>query len=155
MLNNVSSGPITAAAAGPSGDVSSLLGTWGTGTVSGVSYTNSATGSSTNGGGTQVQYTFKPDGQYEYAALTTSTLYTCTMKAMTYKSGVVNIQGGVLTFIPHEATFTSEDSCVARNNYKKPASMDRETFNWSVQRDQYCTKLCLQNQSINGCVYKR
>src|SRR5436305_8010834 len=67
VLNNVSSGPITATAAVPFGDVSSLLGTWGAGTVSGVSYTNSATGSSTNGGGTQVQYTFKPGGRYEYA----------------------------------------------------------------------------------------
>ena len=152
-LNAVSSAPIVQNSS--SGDVSALLGTWGAGTVSGVSYVNGATGSSTNGGGTQVQYTFKPGGRYEYASLTTSTLYNCTMKFGTYKSGVVNIQGGVLTFIPQTATFTSEDSCVAKNNYKKPAELNRETFNWSVQRDQYGEKLCLQNQSINGCASKR
>jgi len=139
----------------PSADVSALLGTWGAGTVSGVNYVNNTTGSSTNGGGTQVQYTFKPGGRYEFASLTTSTLYKCSMKFGTYKSGVVSIQGCVLTLIPQTATFTSEDSCVAKNNYKKPAGLERETFNWSVQRDQYGTKLCLQNQSINGCAYKR
>lgn len=153
-LSAVSSGPITASV-NSGGDVSALLGTWGTGSVSAVNYTNSVTGSSTNGGGTQVQYTFKPGGRYEYASLTTSTLYNCSMKFGTYKAGIVSIQGGVLTFVPQTATFTSEDSCVAKNNYKKPADLNRETFNWSIQRDEYGTKLCLQNQSINGCAYKR
>ena len=137
-----------------SADVSALLGTWQTGTVSGVGFVNQSTGSYTNGGGTQVLYTFKPGGRYEYGALTQSTMYNCTMKAMTFKTGIVQIRGGALTFIPQTSSFTSEDSCVARNNYKKPASMERETFNWSVQRDEYGTKLCLQNATINGCAYK-
>lgn len=141
--------------AGTSQDVSALFGTWQAGTVSGVSFVNGATGSSTNGGGTQVMYTFKPGGRYEYAALTQSTLYNCTMKALTYKSGIVQINGNTLIFVPQNASFTSEDTCVARNNYRKPVSMERETFNWSVQQDEYGTKLCLQNSSINGCAYKR
>ena len=33
--------------------------------------------------------------------------------------------------------------------------MDRETFQWSIQQDQYGTKLCLRNATINGCAYKR
>jgi hypothetical protein len=136
------------------GDVSVLLGTWGTGTVSSVNYVNNL-GSSTNGGGTQVQYTFKPGNQYEFAALTTSTLYSCSMKFLTYKSGIVQFNGNSLTFIPQHATFTSQDSCSAKDNYQKPAEMNRETFNWSIQQDQYGTKLCLQNATINGCAYKR
>src|SRR5262249_8148514 len=46
-------------------DVAALLGTWQAGTVSGVNFVNQSTGSSTNGGGTQVLYTFKPGGRYE------------------------------------------------------------------------------------------
>jgi hypothetical protein len=153
-LNAISSGPVNNPVGG-GGDVNDLLGSWGTGSVSGVNYVNNVTGSSTNGGGTQVMYTFKPGGKYEYAALTQSTLYNCTMKFLTYKSGAVQFQGSVLTFVPEYSTFTSEDSCVAKNNYKKPASMERETFNWSVQRDEYGIKMCLQNSSTNGCAYKR
>jgi len=138
-----------------SNDASILLGTWGTGTVSGINFVGQTTGSYTNGGGTQVMYTFKPGGRYEYASLTTSTLYNCSMKFGTYESGTVNIQGSVLTLIPQTSTFTSEDSCVARNNYKKQAGLERKTFNWNVERDEYGAKLCLQNATVNGCAYKR
>ena len=101
-----------------------------------------------------MQYTFKPGGNYEYASLTEQTMYNCTTKFSTFKTGIVDIRGGTLTFIPQTSTFKSEDSCVAKNNYRKPAGLDRESYNWSIQRDEGGVKLCLQNDSVNGCAYK-
>lgn len=135
-------------------ETANLFGTWQAGTVSGVNFVNQATGSTTNGGGTQILYTFHPNGTYEFAALTSQTMYNCHTEFMTYKTGVVSINGGVLTFIPKTAKFTSKDSCVTKNNYQKPAGLERETYNWSIQRDEYGPKLCLQNSTTNGCAYK-
>jgi hypothetical protein len=143
--------PVAGGSVNPSG----LLGTWQAGTVSGVSFVNQTNGSTTNGGGTQVLYTFHPNGTYEYAALTTQTMYNCHTEFMTYKTGTVAVNGNQLTFIPKTSKFTSKDSCSTRNNYEKPAGLERETYNWSVQRDENGTKLCLQNDAVNGCAYKR
>ena len=151
---SVSSSAVQQPGYGGGGDVSAILGTWQTGTVSGINYTD-ALGSSTNGGGTQVLYTFKPGNRYEFASMTTSALYNCSMKFGTYKSGSVKFNGNTLTLVPRQATFTSQDSCSAKDNYQKPADRTPETFNWSIQRDQYGLKLCLQNAKINGCAYKR
>lgn len=152
LRNSVSSGRVNVAA---TSDSSSLIGTWGTGSVSGIGFVNQTNGSYSNGGGTQVQYTFKPGGRYEYGSLTEQTMYSCSTKFSTFKTGIVEIRGGTLTFVPQTATFTSEDSCIAKNNYKKPAGLNRETYNWRVERDADGTKLCLQNDTVNGCAYKR
>jgi len=152
LRNAVSSGRLPPAGAA---DPSSLMGTWGTGSQSGIGFVGKTTGTFTSGGGTQVQYTFKPGGKYEYGSLTEQTMYNCTTKFSTFKTGIVEVRGGTLTFIPQTATFTSEDSCVARNNYRKPAGLDRESFNWSIRRDDSGLMLCLQNATINGCAYKR
>ncbi len=132
-----------------------LIGTWGTGTVSGIGFKDTATGAVTNGGGTQVQYKFLPNGRYEYAALTTQTMYSCNTKLLTFKTGIVSYQGDLLTFVPQTAKFTSQDSCNARFNYEKPAGMERESYRWRIERDQYGVKMCLRNDKINGCAYKR
>lgn len=132
-----------------------LVGKWQAGSVSSTNYTNSATGASTNGGGTQVMYTFFPDGRFEYASLYSLTSYSCTTNTLLYKTGHVKINGSSFTLVPEDGKFTSEDNCNRQYNYEKPAKLDRETFNWSVQRDEYGTKLCLQNSSVHGCAYKR
>jgi len=132
-----------------------LVGTWGTGTVSAVTFQNRTTGSYSDPSGTQVQYKFLPDGRYEYGALTTSSLYSCTMRVMTFKTGIVVYRGDELTFVPQTSKFTSQDSCSSRHNYEKPAGMEQETYRWHVERDQYGQKMCLQNAKINGCAYRR
>jgi hypothetical protein len=132
-----------------------LVGTWGTGSVSSTSFVNRATGSYSAPSGTQVQYKFLPDGHYEYAALTTQSMYSCTSRFLTFKTGTVVYQGGELTFVPQSGKFTSEDSCNARFNYEKPVGLDRESYRWRVERDQYGEKMCLQNATVNGCAYRR
>ena len=142
-------------AAGGSTNTRDLAGTWQSGSVSSMEIVGQPGGTYTNGGGTQVLYTFRPNGTYEYAALTTQNTYTCHTEFMTYKTGTVTVNGNVLTLIPKTSKFTSKDSCSSRNNYEKPAGMERETYNWSVQRDEYGIKLCLQNNRVNDCAYKR
>jgi hypothetical protein len=132
-----------------------LIGTWGVGTVSGTTFVNRATGSYSDPSGTQVQYKFFSDGRYEYAALTTQSMYSCTTRFMTFKTGVVLYQGNELTFVPQTSKFTSQDTCSARNNYEKPAGLERETYRWRVKRDESGQKMCLQNAKIDGCAYRR
>jgi hypothetical protein len=132
-----------------------LVGTWGTGSVSSTMFVNRATGAHSTSSGTQVQYKFLPDGHYEYAALTTQSMYSCTTKLMTYKTGIVIFQGNELTFVPQSGKFTSEDNCNARWNYEKPVGLERESYRWRVERDEYGQKMCLQNATVNGCAYRR
>ena len=33
--------------------------------------------------------------------------------------------------------------------------MNRETYRWRVEQDRYGVKICLQNEGVNGCAYKR
>jgi hypothetical protein len=132
-----------------------LVGTWGTGTVSSTMFMNRATGAYSSPSGTQVQYKFLPDGHYEHAALTTQSMYSCTTRLLTFKTGIVVYQGHELTFVPQSGKFTSEDNCNARFNYEKPVSLERESYRWRVERDQYGEKMCLQNATINGCAYRR
>jgi len=117
-----------------------LLGTWGAGSVSSTMFVNRATGSYSEPSGTQVQYKFLPDGRYEYASLTTQSMYSCTSRFSTFKTGVVVYRGGELTFVPQTSKFTSQDTCNAKYNYEKPAGMERERYRWRVERDQYGTK---------------
>lgn len=132
-----------------------LAGTWQAGTVSATTFVNPNTGSYAAPSGTQVRYRIFPDGRYEYASLTQQSSYNCTMKLMTYKTGMVNVQGSQLVFIPQEGKFTSEDNCNRQYNYEKPATLEREAYEWRVERDQYGVKLCLQNAKVNGCAYKQ
>ena len=132
-----------------------LVGTWGAGNVSSTIFQDQRTGSYSAPSGTQVQYRFFPNGRYEYAALTTQSMYSCTTRFSTYKTGVAVYQGDVLTLIPETSKFTSEDNCNAKYNYQKPAGMNRETYRWHVERDEYGVKMCLQGEGVNGCAYKR
>ena len=132
-----------------------LVGTWGTSSVSSTMFMNQRTGSYSAPSGTQVQYKFLTDGRYEYAALTTQSMYSCTSRFLTFKTGMVVYEGNELTFVPQSGKFTSEDSCNARFNYEKPVGLDRESYRWRVERDQYGEKMCLQNATVNGCAYRR
>lgn len=131
-----------------------LVGTWQAGSSSATSYVNPATGATSDPSGTQVMYTIFADGRYEYAALTQQSFYNCTTKLLTFKTGVVRFAAGALIFVPREGKFTSQDSCNRQYNYEKPATLERESYRWRVERDQYGTKLCLQNEKVNGCAYK-
>jgi hypothetical protein len=132
-----------------------IVGKWMTGNSSTLTFNNQATGASSNASGIQVMYTILPDGRYEYATLETHTMYSCQTQISLYKTGHIEMNGGQITFVPESGQFTSEDSCNRQYNYTKPAKLMRETYNVSVQRDEYGTKLCLQNSTINGCAYKR
>ena len=74
----------------------SLVGTWGTGSVSSTMFVHRATGSYSEPSGTQVQYKFLPDSRYEYAALTTQSMYSCSTRFLTFKTGVVVYRGDEL-----------------------------------------------------------
>jgi hypothetical protein len=141
-------------AAVPTAVPAELVGTWGTGTSSSVNYVNTTTGSYAPPSGTQVSYTIRADGRYEYAALTQQSLYSCTTRLFTYKTGVVSIRGAQLTLTPKTSTWTNENTCSGRNE-RREAGKEQESYNFRIERDEYGVKLCLANASVDGCAYKR
>ncbi len=66
-----------------------LVGNWQAGSSSATSYTDTATGATQGGGGTQVLYRFLPDGRFEYASRYQLTSYNCTTATLLYKTGRV------------------------------------------------------------------
>lgn len=48
-----------------------------------------------------------------------------------------------------------EDNCNRQYNYEKPATLEREAYEWRIERDQYGVKLCLRNDKVNGCAYRQ
>lgn len=132
-----------------------LVGKWQAGSSSSTGYADSATGATQGGGGTQVMYTFFPDGRFEYASLYTLRTYNCATNTMLYKTGRVELDGSTLTLVTEGGKFTSEDTCNRQYNYEKPAKLGRETYAWRVERDEYGTKICLKNSGVDGCAYGR
>lgn len=133
-----------------------LIGTWATGkTSSSITFQDRATGANSGPSGTWVQYRFLPGGRYEYAALTTQSMYHCTTKLLTFKTGQVYSKDNVILLMPQDGKFTSEDNCNRQYNYEKPIDKSREAFQWRVERDQYGEKVCLHNDKIDGCAYKK
>jgi hypothetical protein len=155
-LDQVSSGPIAPpnGAASAAGVPAALVGEWRAGSSSSVGYVSPG-GSYAPPSGTQVSYKIFADGHYEYASLTQQSAYNCTTKLFLYKVGTVALQGNVITFMPKTGSFTSEDNCNARFNYKKPATLEQDAYQWRIERDQYGQKLCLANSSVNGCAYRQ
>ena len=78
-------------------------------------------------------------------------MYNCTTRLLTYKTGRIEVQGNVLTFIPQNGKFTSEDNCNRHYNDEQPVDLTRESYNWRVERDHYGVKFCLRNVGVNGC----
>ena len=132
-----------------------FVGKWMTGNSSDLALQNSQTGTSTKASGIQVLYSIYPNGRYEYATRETHTMYRCESVISLYKTGHIEMNGSQISFVPESGKFTSEDNCNRQYNYTKPAKLDPETYNASVQRDEYGTKLCLQGNGVNGCAYKR
>ncbi len=140
---------------GSGGVPAELVGTWQIGRTSGTMFRDRTTGGFSAPSGDQVRYRILPDGRYEYAGLSTQSMYNCTTRLMMYMTGRVSVRGGSLTFIPDTGKFTSEDNCNRQFNYEKPLPLTRETYNWRIERDQGGLKFCLQNATVNGCAYKQ
>jgi hypothetical protein len=155
-LDQVSGGPVAQAPGAATASIvpAALAGEWRAGSSSSIGYV-SPSGSYAPPSGTQVSYKIFADGHYEYASLTQQSAYNCTTKLFLYKVGVVALQNNVITFIPKSGSFTSEDNCNARFNYKKPATLEQDSYQWRIERDQYGQKLCLVNSSANGCAYRQ
>lgn len=130
-----------------------LVGNWGRGNTSLITYQEPNTGSYSDPGGTQASYKIRRDGSYEYAILMTKSFYNCTTKITSYQTGYVQITGSSITFGPTDGKLTSQDSCNPNNTYEKP-DLEPTTYRWGVGRDQNGEQMCLQNQFGNSC-YKR
>ena len=130
-----------------------LVGNWGRGNTSLITYRDPNTGGSSDPSGTQASYKIMRNGSYEYAILMSKSFYSCTTKITSYQTGYVQINDSHITFVPSSGKLTSQDSCNPKNNYEKP-DLEPTTYRWGVGRDQNGEQMCLQNQFGTSC-YKR
>jgi hypothetical protein len=130
-----------------------LVGNWGRGNTSLITYQDPNTGSYSDPSGTQSSYKIMGDGSYEYAILMSKSVYNCTTKITSYQTGYVQLNGSNITFVPTDGKLTSQDSCNPKYNYEKP-DLEQTTYGWSVVRDQNGEQMCLQNNLGTIC-YKR
>ena len=130
-----------------------LVGNWGRGNTSLITYQDPNTGSSADPSGTQASYKIREDGSFEYAILMSKSYYNCTTKITSYQTGYVQVNGSSITFVPNDGKLTSQDSCNPKNNYEKP-DLQQTTYRWGVERGQNGEQMCLQNEFGTSC-YKR
>jgi hypothetical protein len=114
-----------------------VVGTWYAGNVSSSNFYTPSTGHWDNAGGTGQFYTLKGDGTFEYGWRIYSTLYGCSMSAMVFRQGTIEVQASS-TLVLHTtyAVMHSEDTCNASGNYDKTIPLETETLIWELGQDE-------------------
>jgi hypothetical protein len=115
----------------------SLLGKWSQFGGSSTSYYNPDTGEQAPLSGNAIDYTFNPDGSYEYFFFIQQTLYNCTTTISSFASGTFAVQDNVLSLSPKEHHTTSKDSCYASGNYEKDLPLGPDYYRFVFGRDIY------------------
>lgn len=114
-----------------------LVGSWYTGTISTVNYYNPTTGQWSPPSGTGITYSLTADGYYEKSGLLQSSLYGCTTTLFVYNKGTVVVDGNKISLYPTYGRVKSQDNCVPRFNYDKPAELTEEHIFWELGTDAY------------------
>ena len=134
-----------------------LVGAWYTGNVGGIGYVDPNTGSYSEGRSEGVAYTFYPDGTWQYGYLVNSSLYSCTMRILVFRQGVlaaVDEAAHTADLDTQLAQMHSEDSCVTEYNYDKQLPPDDETLIWTRTTDEYGDVLLLRGPTTDVSVFR-
>jgi hypothetical protein len=134
-----------------------IVGQWYNGDVSSVGYADPITGSWTPGNGQGMMFTFHPDGRWEYGYLMGSALFDCRMRVLVYRSGVLasaDPAAGVLELDALTASVTSEDNCLADNNYVRDLPAEDETLIWQRSTDEFGEVLLLRGPATEFSTFR-
>lgn len=114
-----------------------IAGDWYNGSISTINYYNPTTGQWSPPSGTGISYKFTADGYYEKGGLLQTSLYGCTTTLFVYYKGTVAIEGSTIKFYPTYGRIKSQDNCVERFNFDKPAELKQESASWWIAADAY------------------
>ncbi len=134
-----------------------IVGAWYSGTVSDVGYVDPNLGSYSSGGSEGLMYAFAPDGSWEYGWLLQSALYTCQMRVMVYRTGVLSDSDpstGMIQLDTQTAQMHSEDTCSESDNYDKQLPADDETLIWVRTSDEYGDVLMLRAPDTDYSIFR-
>jgi hypothetical protein len=134
-----------------------IVGAWYSGTVSSVGYVDPDQGSYSSGGSEGLMYAFAPDGSWQSGWLLSSQLYSCLMRVMVYKDGVLTDSDpstGMLRLATVTAQIHSEDSCSADGNYERDLPPDGETLSWARTTDEYGDVLMLRGPDTAWSLFR-
>lgn len=133
---------------------SSIIGTWSNGSTSmlGEKYQN---GTIAFRNGTIQKYTFNANGTFEVIGYVASTMYGCTTTLFNDKRGKYQFNGSQITLIPSKNFWRNENSCSPASKKERDYTLDRETYEVRVRRNDYGkNEICLINGKGEMC-YER
>jgi hypothetical protein len=113
------------------------LGKWSQFSGSSTSYYNPDTNEQAPLSGNSIDYTFHPDGSYEYFFFIQQSLYNCTTTITSYATGTYTAQPNLLELTPKEHHTTSKDNCYASGNYEKDLPLEPDYYSFVFGRDIY------------------
>lgn len=142
-------------AAQDSGDASGLLGAWRSTQLGMINYQNTITGAQKPGRGTTMQYSFQPNGRYEYNGYMEMTVYNCTTTYFNPVKGRYRVEGSRVVLTPETNRWQSRNNCAASMNKDLPGKLDPEVYAYRVATEQGQPRLCLTSQSGNEVCYRR
>ena len=134
-----------------------VVGTWYSGTVSDIGYVDPDLGSYSSGGGEGLMYGFAPDGSWQYGWMLQSALYSCEMRVMVYRTGVLSASDpttGMLQLDTLSSQMHSEDTCSEDGNYDKQLPPDDETLIWVRTSDEYGEVLLLRAPDTDFSLFR-
>jgi hypothetical protein len=134
-----------------------LVGEWIARRGSGSSYINPNTGQTGGTNATIDSYKIFVDGTYEHTIFVQSSLYNCTLTTVGRDTGPITVQASTFSLTPRPATLETKNSCNPGLNEKKPDTVNPETFDWRIQRNEYGLELCLQRRrdGASACYQKQ
>lgn len=139
----------------PTGNVSTLLGTWSTGGMSMMADRNTITGATTPSNSSTFKYVFTPDGRFEFVGMMQSTLYGCTTTLFNDKRGSFEMKGATVTLIPSKNFWRQQNSCAPNSTKERDYTLANETFQFRTKTDEYGKPyICLADAKGETC-YRR
>jgi hypothetical protein len=84
------------------------------------------------------EYTFHPDGTFEYVGLLQSTMYNCTLLIFQDKRGSYTINGDQITLTKTKNFFRQSNSCAPSSNKERSYNLEPEVYSVRTTGDQVC-----------------
>jgi hypothetical protein len=116
---------------------------------------DAASGRIGSGNSMIAQYDIRPDGRLIFTFVLQQSNYGCTTRIKTSQTGRIAISGSNL-IINYSAggTTISEDSCNAKNNYKKQLAAEKQSLQYRLEQKSGKKSFCFDSGNIKDCAIK-
>lgn len=84
------------------------------------------------------EYTFHPNGTFEYSGLLNSTMYNCTLTLFQDKRGTYTVNGNQIALNKTKNFFRKTNSCAPSSNQERSYNLEPEVYTVRTTGDQVC-----------------